>query len=322
MNLDQTSDVIRAQILNYYGAQDMHDLYQKTGIDAFSVWHDHAAAVPVYQGWRGEDPFSTYGPWGKVRQHIDPMAEETLDSYHWPQVSDFDFSDLKDRLLAIKSNDMVTSTGHAGVGYQHHVELRGHENCFLDLTDEAWMKDYIDCNRSFFIPYFETLFKFADGQVDILRADEDLGGMNQMMISPKMWRKYYKPLWAEVFEIAKRNNVKVWMHSCGYHRPILEDFLEIGVDIINPVPPYVKDSSPLELKKTYGSRLVLDGTVDHINVMTLGSKADVETEVRRRIDECASGGGFIIGASQGFTDDVPMQNIVTLYETALKYGHY
>ena len=137
-----------------------------------------------------------------------------------------------------------------------------------------------------------------------------------------MWRRYYKPLWSEVFQIAKRHRVKIWMHSCGYHRPILEDFLEIGVDILNPIPPYVKGSDPLELKQHYGSSLVLDGTVDHINVMILGNPSDVEAEVRRRIDDCAPGGGFIIGASQGFTEDVPMQNIAALYDSVLKFGQY
>jgi hypothetical protein len=92
MNLDQTSDEIRARILRYYGAADMNDLYRKTGIDAFSVWHEHAAVVPVYRGWRGEDASSTYGPWGKVRQYVDPMAGETLDSYRWPRIEEFDFS--------------------------------------------------------------------------------------------------------------------------------------------------------------------------------------------------------------------------------------
>ena len=322
VNLDQTSDEVRMKILRYYGAVDMHDLYRQTGIDAFSVWHEHAAVVPIYRGWRGEDPSSTYGPWGKVRQHIDPLADETLESYRWPKVEEFDFSTLKESALAVKANDMTVSTGHAGVGFQHHVELRGYEQCLLDLTDPGWMREYIDCNRAFFLPYFETLFAHAAGEIDILRADEDMGGMERMMISPAMWRRYYKPLWAEVFAIAKRHGAKVWMHSCGYCRPVVEDFIEIGVDILNPVPPYVKGSDPLEMKQVYGERLVLDGAVDHIQVMIWGTPATVREEVRRRIDQCAARGGFILGASQGFTEDVPMENIAAMYEAALRYGGY
>jgi uroporphyrinogen decarboxylase len=322
VNLDQTSDQVQRRILAYYGVDDMHALYRKTGIDAFSVWHEHAAVVPIYRGWRGEDPSSTYLPWGKVRQYVDPLAEETLESYRWPQVEEFDFTTLKERLMLVKANDMTTASGHAGVGFQHHVELRGHEQCLYDLSDPGWMDAYLARNRAFFVPYFEALFGAAQGEVDILRADEDMGGMQRMMISPQMWRRYYKPLWAQVFEIAHRHGARVWMHSCGYHRAVVGDFIEIGVDILNPVPPYVSGSDPLEMKTTYGDRLVLDGTVDHINVLIAGNPRQVEQEVRRRIDQCATGGGFILGASQGFTEDVPMQNIAAMYEAALKYGAY
>jgi len=110
------------------------------------------------------------------------------------------------------------------------------------------MEEYLDRNRTFFLAYFERLFESADGLIDIIRADEDLGGQDRMLLAPDLWRRWYKPLWTEVLGYCRRNGARIWLHSCGYCRPIVEDFIEMGVDVLNPLPTYVKDSDPADMK--------------------------------------------------------------------------
>lgn len=325
IGVDQTAEPIVQRIFAYYGVANYRELYDKTGVDGFSPWRHHAAAHPIYVG--PPRPFidqmdSIDGFWGKVREHVYPLASTTLDAYRWPQADEFDYSHLAQDLLRIRASDMTSSTGHAGVGFLHHVQMRSYDHVFLDLMDDAWMADYMARNRAFFIPYFEALFEHAAGAIDIVRADEDLGGQERMLLSPAMWRRWYKPLWRDVFAICKRHGVKIWMHSCGYCRPLIDDFLEIGVDILNPLPPYVKDSDPAEMKAVYGDRLAFHGGVDQMNVLVRGTPADVRAEVKLRIAQLAPGGGYILDASQGYTEDVPLENIVALFESALDYGHY
>lgn len=324
ISFDFADKNLENKVLNYYGAKSMNELYGKSGIDAFSVWH-WSAARPIYIGPKreGVEKYDeTYGCWGKVGQHFWPLQEKTLDEYLWPRADHFDFSAIKKDLLTIKQMDMTTAVGHAGVGWCHHVQMRGYENALYDVLDENYMEEYQSRNREFNVAYFETLFKHAEGQIDIIRADEDLGGQQAMMISPSMWRKYYKPLWKEIFDLCHQNHAKVWMHSCGYCRDVVQDFIEVGVDILNPVPPYVKNSDPLDMKRTYGKYLTFDGAVDQINVLINGTKEDVRREVKLRLEQMAPGGGYIVGPSQGFTEDVPFENVIAFFNSSLEYGNY
>lgn len=316
-----------SKVLKYYGVDELWKLYEKTGIDCFSVW-TWPVAQPYYIGPRcDENPVvkgsqATYKCWGKVGQEEYPLTNTSIDEYLWPNIDHFDFSNLKKDLQNLQQMDITTASGHAGVGFQHHVEMSSYDKIFYELLDDGWMKEYIARTREFFISYFNKLFLEADGMIDIIRADEDLGGQHNMMISPDMWRKWYKPLWKEVFDICKNNGAKIWLHSCGYCRPIVDDFIEIGVDILNPIPPYVKDSNPLDMKQTYGDRLCFDGGVDQMNIIVNGTPQQVHNEVKLRIEQMAQGGGYIVSPSQVFSQDVPLENAIAFFEVALIHGEY
>lgn len=317
---------LRSQLLKYYGVTELWQLYEKTGIDGFSVW-DWPSAQPEYvgpkrQGVEAYDSSAAYGFWGKVGERVYPLAAEGISDYRWPVAEDFDFSNLKSKLRKIKQMDMTAASGHAGVGWLHHVQMRSYDHAFFDVVDDAWMEEYMGRNREFYISYFTSLFHAADGLIDIIRADEDLGGQESMLISPDTWRKWYKPLWSDVFDICKNNGAKIWLHSCGYCRPLVEDFIEIGVDILNPLPPYVRESDPQDMKKCFGDRLTFDGGVDQLNILVLGTPEQVKNEVKLRLKQLAPGGGYIIGPSQVFSPDVPLENAKAFFEAALKFGQY
>lgn len=318
----------KLEMIKYYGVDDYRYFYEKTGVECFSVW-DWPAILPLYKGpvragiiYKNENEMASHSCWGKESEKVYPMENETINSYIWPRIDDFDFSKLADRLNEIHQRDMTTASAHAGVGFTHHYQLRTYENSFFDLMDDTYMEEYMGRNREFFVEYFKRLFKYANGKIDIIRADEDLGGQENMSISPVLWRKWYKPLWRDVFKICKDNNAKIWMHSCGFCRDVVEDFIEIGVDILNPVPAYVRGSDPLDMKQTFGERLTFDGGVDQINVLIKGTPEMVREEVKLRINQMAIGGGFIIGPSQVFTDDMPLRNIVAFFDAVHEFGEY
>jgi len=313
---------LRSEVLKYYGVDELWKLYEKTGIEGFSVW-DWPSAQPEYIGPKREgiseyDRSAAYGFWGKVGERIYPLAEKSLDEYIWPKVDDFDFSRLKNELKEIRHKDMTTASGHAGLGWLHHVQMRSYDHAFYDIMDDSWMDEYMGRNREFYLNYFKKLFYHSDGLIDIIRADEDLGGQTSMVISPELWRKWYKPLWKEIFDLCKENGAKIWLHSCGYCRPLVEDFIEIGVDILNPLPPYVRDSNPEDMKQNYGQRLCFDGGIDQMNVLVQGDEKDVRREVRLRMEQLAGGGGYIAGPSQVLASDVPFENVIAMFDEILK----
>jgi len=321
-------DEKRLEMMKYYGVKDYRLFYEKTGVECFSVW-DWPAVLPKYTGpvnpdvtYISDNQMTSHGCWGKESELIYPMTDNDMNLFSWPDIDDFDFSTLVKELEEVHQMDMTSASAHAGVGFTHHYQLRSYEKAFFDLMDDDWMEEYMGRNREFFIEYFKRLFQYADGKIDIIRADEDLGGQENMSISPELWRKWYKPLWRDVFKICKENNAKIWMHSCGFCRDVVDDFIEIGVDILNPVPAYVRGSDPLDMKRTFGAKLTFDGGVDQINVLIKGTPAMVRKEVKLRIKQMASGGGFIIGPSQVFTDDMPLENIIAFFNAVHVFGQY
>jgi uroporphyrinogen decarboxylase len=324
IGFDIVGEELKAAVLRHYGVRHVRELHDKAGIDAFSVW-DWPAVMPEFIGPRKPHVIehdSTYGSWGKVVEHVYPMENTTLEAYEWPRVEHFDFSTLNTRLRDVKAQDITTASGHAGFGWLHHVQLRGYENALMDVFEDEWMEEYVARNHSFAVAYFSALFAAADGEIDIIRADDDMGGQDALIISPSTWRKWYKPLWKAVFDICHANGAKVWFHSCGFCRDLLDDFVEMGVDILNPIPPYVRGNDHADLKQRYGHLLAFDGGVDQMNILVQGDPKAVRADVKRCIEILAPGGGYIIGPSHVVTRDVPLPNIIALFEAAKDFGSY
>ncbi|MEE8324047.1 MAG: uroporphyrinogen decarboxylase family protein, partial [Candidatus Humimicrobiaceae bacterium] len=151
---------------------------------------------------------------------------------------------------------------------------------------------------------------------------DDMGAQDTMVISPEMWRKYFKPRMAKLYSELKSINpgLKIAYHTDGSVYPIIDDLLEIGLDILNPIQP--KSMDPYLIKKKYGKDLTLWGTIDIQETLPFGSTEDVEKEVRERIKGLAPGGGFIISPTHHVQIDTPLENFFTFWDTAEKYGKY
>jgi len=321
LSFDAHGDSLRG-VLAYYGAADKNALYRCAGIDGFSVW-DWNAVMGAYTGPAHTAPDGTPCDfWGGASQQHYGLAQcaTVADLHHhpWPTIADFDFSHVAQQAREIKAQDMVVSAGHLGLGYQMHNTLRGNENALYDLCDDDYMRAYLDHLTAFTLEYIDALLTAGQGEIEVVRADDDLGTMDKLMISPAMWRTYYKPCWQQAFDIVHRHGAKVWFHSCGYIMPLLDDLIEIGIDVWNPFPPYVKDNDPAQINARRRGHLALDGGVSHLTLVH-GTRQQVIDETHRVLDTFASDGGLLIGPSQVFTEDIPTENIVAFFDTVLAY---
>jgi uroporphyrinogen decarboxylase len=118
-------------------------------------------------------------------------------------------------------------------------------------------------------------------------------------------------------------NAKVMFHSCGNVRAIIPDFIEIGIDILNPVHITATGMEPVQLKKDFGNDIVFwGGGVDTQNVLPNASPAELSDHVKRNIDALAPGGGFVFATVHNIQGEVPPQNIMAMWEALQKYGKY
>jgi uroporphyrinogen-III decarboxylase len=106
-------------------------------------------------------------------------------------------------------------------------------------------------------------------------------------------------------------------------RDLLEDFVEAGFDILNPVQTSAARMDPVELKKTFGDRLTFwGGGVDTQRTLPFGTPNQVRQEVRERIKTFGAGGGFVFNPVHNVQARAPVQNLLTMYETVREYGRY
>lgn len=160
--------------------------------------------------------------------------------------------------------------------------------------------------------------------VDIIKIGDDLGTQNSLIISPKMYRDILKPIHADFISFIKsRTRAKVLFHSCGDVAPLIEDFIEIGVDILNPIQTSTGSISDLAaLKKRFGKNIVFCGGIDSHRILPFGTVEEVRQEVRRVMQLLGPGGGCMIGAVHTVMNDVPPENVLAMVDAVEEFGHY
>jgi uroporphyrinogen decarboxylase len=151
----------------------------------------------------------------------------------------------------------------------------------------------------------------VDAGVDALWFGEDLGSQTSMLISPEQWRARYKPRHKRMINRVKTANpeVVVIMHSDGAVAPLLDDFIELGIEVYNPVQPNVPGSDPEMLARKYGGRISFFGGIDQQVLLPTGDKAAISREIRERARILGARGGYLIAPAHILQKDVSMDTV-------------
>ena len=166
--------------------------------------------------------------------------------------------------------------------------------------------------------------QLVEAGVDAVWLGEDLGSQTSTLISPDDWRVKFKPRHKRMIEKMRRINpdVIVIMHSDGAVAPLLDDFIEIGVDVYNPVQPNVPGSDPKELKDKYGDRISFFGGIDQQDLLPAGNAENIRQEIKRRIGILGKDRGYLLAPAHILQADVSMETVETMIQAAKDYGKY
>jgi uroporphyrinogen decarboxylase len=164
----------------------------------------------------------------------------------------------------------------------------------------------------------------AGDNLDIIKIGDDIGTQNSLLMSPKMYRKILKPIHADFIAFIKqRTKAKVFFHTDGDVFDLIPDFIEIGVDILNPIQTSAgKMSNLAELKSRFGKDLTFCGAVDTHHILPTGTIQDVRDEVRRVTDIMAPGGGYMLASVHTIMNEVPPENILAMVDAVEEFGKY
>jgi len=193
--------------------------------------------------------------------------------------------------------------------------LRGLDQFMMDMVLEP---DYAGALMDKVMQFpLNATQRFIELGADMVWFGDDVSMQTGMMMSIDMWRQYFKERYATLFSRCKQANsdIKIAYHSCGNCREILDDMIEIGLDVLNPLQPMAID--PFEIKKRYGSRLALFGGVCVQQLMPYGSAEEIRNMVQRLIRECGRGGGYILAPAHHIQADTPLESIRVFYDVAL-----
>ena len=255
-----------------------------------------------------------------------PISLEDIERYPWPDPhAPGRLYGLRERAEELHNAGYFTILNFP-LGFIHMTQfLRGFEDWFSDLLLNpelagALMDKVIDIN----LGIGGDALKVVGDLVDAVFVADDVAMQNGLMMSAELYRRLIKPRQKRVYDYIKAHSrAKIIYHSCGAVEPLINDFIEIGVDALNPVQVSAKGMDTARLKELYGDRITFwGGGCDTQHVLPHGRPEDVRAEVRRRVKDLAPGGGFVFCAVHNIQADVPAENICAMFEAAQEYGRY
>ena len=263
----------------------------------------------------------------EIEEH--PLRNATIDDlekYAWPDlVHPSRFAGMRAEAKALRDEGQAVLL-FTGVGvFSPAYEMRSVEQLLYDMAG----------NPEFFTALMTKLEKLAcdllraaleevGEYVDIVVTGDDVASQSGPMMSPTMYRRLIKPHHARMFAtIREHTKAKIYLHSCGNVYRLIGDFIEVGVDLLNPVQVSAGEmGDTARLKREFGDRLSFLGAIDTQWALPFGKPDDVRAEVRRRIRDLAPGGGYIASAVHCLQPDVPIENVLAMCDEVMKAGRY
>ena len=242
-----------------------------------------------------------------------------IERYSWPDPDWFDYDTVATLASQYQDYAIIAPMTWSPL-FCRISELCGMERTLLLMADNSVLIDaMVEHILAFYLEYYRRILDAAPDQIDIAYMGDDPAGQEHMLFSPEMWRRFFKQPYSRLFQVAKDRGVRVMFHICGSVVDLIPDLLDIGMDILMPLQLRAARMDTLKLKSRYGHNLCFYGGVDIQRTLPFGTPQEVRAEVRHLIDTLATQGGYILASSHALLDDVPLANVLAMYDEARGY---
>ena len=267
----------------------------------------------------------------RYKEVVDPplaRAETVADieGYEgWPSPDWWDYSAVAEqcrahpgRAVVIKGNRLDRTAQLKTMMY-----LRGMERIFMDLRRKPELVEaMLERIQAYYLAYNARVFQAADGAADIFMMGDDFGMQQGPMMRMEMWQRFFRPGFRRYIAQAHEHGLKVMHHSCGSVRPLMDEFIDAGLDILQSLQPRARGMDLAGLKQAFGGRLCFHGGMDIQQTLPFGTPAEVEEEAKARLEAGKPGGGYIAGTAHNILPDVSTDNILALLKAYREHGAY
>lgn len=274
--------------------------------------------------WMRSDDDSEFADRGGPFQHDEP-SDADLERYPWPDPADpIRYSGLKDGAERIRCETDYALVFELPYGIVREAQrMRGFSEFLADLLiNPALAESLMETVLAVVVAIAEKALDEV-GPVDVVMWMEDMGFQDQAYMRPEVYRRLVKPYHRRLVEaIKKKTAAKVLVHSDGSIRELLPDFVDIGIDAINPVQVSARGMDSRELKRNFGRDMSFWGAIDSQHVLPFGTPEQVRDEVRTRIRDLGPGGGFVLASCHNIQREVPAENVLAMFDAAAEHGEY
>jgi len=272
----------------------------------------------------GEHSFSNVEP---------PLAgnitEQDIDDFPWPNPTDpalFDGLEKKAKAYYDKGYAVILESLCAGI-FEMYWRMRGYDQFIYDCSDHPnLVHKLLDKIVELKIEFYKTATEKLGEYVQFIRESDDLADQRGLLITSEQYHEFIRPRHEKLFKAQKDNFPEpfyTFFHSCGNVYDLIQDFIDIGVNVLNPVQLSAEGMNAEKLKAEYGQKLAFwGGGVDTQHVFPHGTPEQVEQNVEKNIKALKPNGGFIFGAIHNILDDVPTENILAMLDTYKKLRYY
>jgi uroporphyrinogen decarboxylase len=253
---------------------------------------------------------------------VDSAGE--LEKYEFPEMNDEEIAFAgKEAKRLYEETDKAICGQFYGSVFETGQMYWGYENFFVYLaTEPELMEAYFRRRTDCFLRDLERYLEAVGSYIQVINFWEDLGTQSSLLVSPELYRKMVKPYHAKLFGYVRKHypSVKVLLHSCGAIFDLIPDFLEIGVQVLNPVQITAAGMDPARLKKTFGKELVFwGGGVDTQHTLNSGTPEQVRRMAQEMLGIFAPGGGYVFSQVHNVESNVPAENLLAAFETAKNF---
>ena len=265
--------------------------------------------------------------WDIVESPLKGSSIEDLDKFQWPNPESVDRKSIEQ--FAASAKDLYENTDYIICGehplygiFELGCWMCGFEDFMIKMaTDEEYVNKFFGIILDYQKKIIEIYYSAIGPYIHYTSSGDDFATQSSLFVSPVMFHRLIKPYFEERIHYTKEFTKAAFLHhSCGSVFPIIEELIECGVDILNPIQPKAKNMEPWRLKETYGDKIIFHGGIDTQDILPNGTKENIEAAVKETIEIMEKDGGYLFAAAHNIQEDVPPQNIICMFEAARKYG--
>lgn len=265
--------------------------------------------------------------WDIVRAPLQNATLEELEKYPFPDPETIDPADIaihaKEAKRLYEQTDYIVCAEHPVYGiFELGCWMCGFEDFICRMLAEP---EFVHCFFKRVLEYQKAVtqqyYTAVGPYVHYTSSGDDFATQNALFMSPELFSQIIKPYFKERIQYTKRFTSAAFLHhSCGSVYSLIDELVDCGVDILNPIQPKATNMNPQKLKSTFGDLIVFHGGIDTQEVLPFYTPKQVDVNVCDTMKVMNQKGGYIFAAAHNIQPDVNPENLITMFQSARKHG--